>query len=86
MSSFSGKKIRNMKVVSQSGYKYREIPTITLKGLWLGEAGFSIGDYVTVSCEEGKLVITPRENTSFVEVFEAQQLCMVAEEGAYLNE
>ena len=52
------KKNRSMKVVSQSGYKYRETPTITLKGMWLGEAGFSIGDYVTVSCEDGRLVIT----------------------------
>ena len=50
---------RSMKVVGQSGYKYRETPTITLKGLWLADAGFSIGDYVTVSCEDGRLVITP---------------------------
>lgn len=53
------KKKRSMKVVGQSGYKYREIPTITLKGLWLAEAGFSIGDYVTINCEDGRLVITP---------------------------
>ena len=50
---------RSMKGVAQSGYKYRETPTITLKGLWLADAGFSIGDYVTVSCEDGRLVITP---------------------------
>ena len=53
------KKNRSMKVVSQSGYNYRETPTIILKGLWLAEAGFQIGDYVSVSCEEGRLVITP---------------------------
>ena len=53
------KKSRSLKVVSQSGHNYRETPTITLKGLWLADAGFSIGDYVTVSCENDKLVITP---------------------------
>lgn len=50
---------RSMKVVAQSGYKYRETPTIMLKGLWLKELGFEIGDYVSVSCENGRLVITP---------------------------
>ena len=32
---------------------------ITLKGQWLKELGFDIGDYVSISCENGKLVITP---------------------------
>ena len=52
-------KKRSVKVYGQSGYKYREIPTIMLKGLWLKEAGFDIGDYISISCENGKLVITP---------------------------
>ena len=51
-------KNRNLKVVRQSGYKYESVPTITLKGKWLDLVGFSIGDYVTVSCEDGRLVIT----------------------------
>ena len=50
---------RNLKVVSQSGYRYAPTPTITLKGNWLSDLGFQIGDYVTISCEEGRLVITP---------------------------
>lgn len=29
------------------------------KGLWLQELGFEIGDYISVSCENGKLIITP---------------------------
>ncbi len=53
------KKNRSLKVVSQSGYKYRETPTIQLKGQWLKELGFEIGDYITISCENGRLVITP---------------------------
>jgi len=33
-------KKRSIKVYGQSGYKYRETPTIMLKGQWLKEAGF----------------------------------------------
>lgn len=51
------KKERNIKVYSTSGYQYRETPTILLKGQWLKEAGFEIGDYITVRCEDGRLVI-----------------------------
>lgn len=52
-------KNRSIKVVSQSGYNYKATLTITLKGQWLKELGFDIGDYVSISCENGKLVITP---------------------------
>ena len=51
-------KIRSMKVHEQSGYNYKATPTIILKGQWLKEMGFEIGDYITVSCEEGKLHTT----------------------------
>lgn len=50
---------RSMKVHAQSGYNYKATPTIILKGNWLRELGFEIGDYITVSCEDGKLIITP---------------------------
>ena len=66
------KKSRSLKVVSQSGHNYRETPTITLKGLWLADAGFSIGDYVMVSCEDGKLVITPDTEWAAVEKAEKE--------------
>lgn len=45
-------KKRSIKVYGQSGYKYRETPTIMLK-----EAGFDVGDYISVTCEDGKIVI-----------------------------
>ena len=51
-------KKRSVKVYGQSGYKYRETPTIMLKGMWLKEAGFDIGDYISVTCEDGKIIIT----------------------------
>ncbi len=53
------KKSRTVKIYGMSGYKYRQTPTIMLKGQWLKELGFEIGDYVNVSCEDGKLIITP---------------------------
>ncbi len=53
------KKNRSIKVYGMSGYKYQSTPTIMLKGNWLKELGFDIGDYISISCENGKLVITP---------------------------
>lgn len=50
---------RSVKVYGMSGYKYQETPTIVLKGKWLGELGFDVGDYISVKCEDGKLIITP---------------------------
>lgn len=52
-------KTRNLKVYEQSGYKYKATPAIMLKGQWLKEAGFEIGDYITVTVEDGKLIIAP---------------------------
>ena len=77
------KKIRNMKVYEQSGYNYKSTPTIMLKGQWLKEAGFDCGTSITVTCEDGKLIITPREEISFIDAFEKQQISMVAEKGEY---
>ena len=37
-------KRRSIKVYGQSGYKYQETPKIMLKGMWLKELGFEIGD------------------------------------------
>ena len=58
-------KIRSMKVHEQSGYNYKATPTIILKGQWLKEMGFEIGDYISVSCEDGKLIITPDAGTRY---------------------
>ena len=53
------KKTRNMKVYGMSEYRYRSTPTIQLKGEWLKEIGFDIGDFISITCENGRLVITP---------------------------
>ena len=68
-------KKRSIKVVSQSGYNYKATPTITLKGQWLKELGFDIGDYVSISCENGKLVITP----------DAERAAMAEAEAAFME-
>ena len=63
---------RSVKVYGQSGYKYRETPTIMLKGLWLKEAGFDIGDYISVTCEDGKIIITQDAERAAVKAVEAE--------------
>ena len=65
------KKTRNMKVYGMSGYHYRSTPTIQLKGEWLKEIGFDIGDYISITCENGKLVITPDVERAALEEAEA---------------
>ena len=56
------KKKHNLKVYGQSGYKYKETPTIILKGQWLKEAGFEIGNRVTLECDNGTIVIKADKN------------------------
>ena len=68
------KKFRNMKVYEQSGYQYKSTPAIMLKGQWLREAGFDCGTSITVTCEEGRLVIVPREEASYVDAFEERSV------------
>ena len=74
-------KNRSMKVHSQSGRNYKATPTIILKGQWLQEMGFEIGDYISVNCENGKLIITPdmekaaMENRAERTILEKRYLC-----------
>lgn len=49
---------RELKVYGQSGYKYRDTPTIMLKGKWLEEAGFDIDQPISVKVEHEMLTIT----------------------------
>ena len=65
-------KKRSIKVYGQSGYKYRETPTIMLKGMWLKEAGFDVGDYISVTCEDGKIIIAQDAERASVKAAEAE--------------
>ncbi len=73
----SNMKNRNLKVVSESGRDYKPTPAIRLKGQWLQLAGFQIGDYVSVRCEEGRLIIEP--DTERAKVMEAEKSFMERE-------
>ena len=52
------KEYRDMKVYEASGYQYKRTPSIVLKGKWLAELGFDIGEPIEVKCEDGRLIIT----------------------------
>ena len=53
------KKNRRLKVYGQSnGYNYQDVPTIVLKGKWLEEAGFNIGDSISINNENEKITIS----------------------------
>lgn len=57
------KKTRKLKVYGQSGYHYKETPTIILKGRWLRENGFEIGDQISVKIIDGQLVVRNQKNS-----------------------
>lgn len=53
-------KTRKLKVYNGSqGNGY--VPQIILKGKWLEQSGFPTGTFISVECEDGRMVITPRE-------------------------
>lgn len=54
----ANREVRELKVYGQSGYKYQDTPTIMLKGKWLEEAGFYIGQPISVKVEHKVLTIT----------------------------
>ena len=50
---------RKIKVNATSGYKYKDIPTIQLKGSYLERFGFSIDTPLIISLSENQIIITP---------------------------
>lgn len=53
--------VRKLTVCESSGYHYKPTSTIILKGQWLEKYGFPVGTKVDVQCQNGRLVIVPRE-------------------------
>ena len=51
---------RKLKVTATSGYKYQDVPTLQVKGKYLEEFGFPIGTKVSVSLEQGRIIIGRR--------------------------
>ena len=71
------KKVRKIKVISQNGRNYKPTPTIILKGQWLNEIGFEIGDQIKIECENGKLVVSLDKER--MEMLDAERAFMEAE-------
>lgn len=52
------KKQRKLHVIAQSGYDYKDVPAIILKGKWLSDYGFTAGKEITASCQNKKMIIS----------------------------
>lgn len=52
--------MRKLKIYSQSmgGGNYTSVPTILLKGKWLEEAGFNMGEYVAVEIDGDRIILS----------------------------
>lgn len=80
------KNVRELKVCAQSGYHYKNVPQIQLKGAWLREFGFSENTPITVQCEDGRLVIIPRiiEQEETTPMMEAEKKSKYGKKKAYV--
>ena len=56
------KRERKLTVYGMSGYQYKETPTIMMKGQWLRDSGFEIGNKYRVSCGKGIIILTAEES------------------------
>lgn len=65
---------RKITVYRGSTKDYEPVPRISLQGQWLEGIGFSIGDRLTVKCEQGRITIEKNEEGS-----ENIEIGMVAE-------
>ena len=70
-------KNRSMKVHAQSGYNYKATPTIILKGQWLQEMGFEIGDYISVRCEDVRRQTVGGANRTLISVETPHRSCRI---------
>ena len=52
--------MRKLKIYNQSmgGGNYTSVPTILLKGKWLEEAGFNMGEYVAIDIEGNRIILS----------------------------
>lgn len=79
---------RALTVHATSGYKYKDTPTIQLKGDYLSQFGFSIGTPVEVTLVDDQITIRPateeeevvdQEKIMLPERKSGQTLCLTAE-------
>lgn len=56
--------LHKLKIYRGNGKNYAPIPEIRLKGNWLEDFGFSIGDTIYADCENGQIIIKkPNKST-----------------------
>ncbi len=55
---------RKIKVNASSAYKYKQVPTLMLKGDYLNAFGFPIDTRVSVKLEPERIIITPVKQES----------------------
>lgn len=59
------KRVRQVKVCGKYHHRSghgRDLPLVTVSGLWLENAGFKIGDQLRISVENNKLIITNQQH------------------------
>lgn len=55
---------RKLKIYQGNGKDYAPVPEIRLKGKWLENLGFSIGDTIQADCKNEQIIIRkPDKNT-----------------------
>ena len=55
---------RTLKVYGMSNNRHNDKPTIMMKGKWLEKFGFKVGLRYHVDCQNGKLIISIKENAN----------------------
>ena len=81
-SKFKSRKLKVHERYNNNAHSYTRVPEICLKGKWLEEAGFAPNDFILVTCEDGKITITPREPevvSEIVHTITKNGKCIVAE-------
>lgn len=53
---------RKVKIHGTSAYKYKQVPTLILKGDYLKAFGFDIDTKVSVRLDQEQIIITPVKN------------------------
>lgn len=55
------KKYRNLTIGEIHNGNNKVVPMLRISGKWFQELGFNSGDYVRVTCENGRIIITPNK-------------------------
>lgn len=54
---------RKLKVYEAPGEKCN-VPRINLQGSWLSNCGFQVGDHITVTCQDNRIIVEPATDST----------------------